>query len=54
MTGNILWLFEISQIFVVGDDGYWIFGSGKVMLPFLECLDNSKEFSVIDVIIPFS
>ena len=37
---------------MVGDNGYWVFSSTKVVLPFFGCLDDSKELPIIDVIIP--
>ena len=44
--GQILGLFEISQILMVCDYSYWVFYSCKVVLPFFEGLNDSEEFSV--------
>ena len=32
---EILGLFKIFQILVIGDYDHWVFSSGEVMLPFL-------------------
>ena len=48
---KILGLFEISQVLVVSNHCYQVLGSSKVMLPFLEHLDDCKEFPIIDVIV---
>ena len=32
---EILGLFKISQILVIGDYNHWVFGSGEIILPFL-------------------
>ena len=48
--GQILGLFEISQILIVCDHSYRVFCSCKVVSPFFEGLNDSMEFSVIDVI----
>ena len=50
----MLGLFEVSKVLVICDDHHWIFHSCEVVSPFLECLDDCQEFSVIDVIVPFS
>ena len=39
---------------MVHDNRYRMFHSGKVVSPFLEHLDDSQEFSVIDVVVLFS
>ena len=51
---EVSWLFEISQIFVVHCDSYWMFHSSEIMSPFLEGLDNSEKFPIIDVIVLLS
>ena len=50
-VGEVLWLFEIPQVFVVSNYGYQVFGSGKVVSPFLEHLDDSKELPIINIVI---
>ena len=32
---------------------HWVFGSGEIMMPLLQCLDDSKELLIIDVVVPF-
>ena len=50
---KILGLFEIVQVFMVCDHRYWVFSSGEVMLPFLQSLNDSKKFPIVDVVIVF-
>ena len=35
MMSEISWLLEISQVFMVSDDSYWVLSFGKVVTPFL-------------------
>ena len=44
---------EVGEVFVVGEDlnGKW--KSMEVMLPGLQSSDDSKEFSVVDVVVSF-
>ena len=53
LASEILGLFEIFQILVVCDYNHQVFSSGEVVLPFLQSLNNSKEFSIIDVVVLF-
>ena len=39
---------------MVGDDSDRMRGSLDVLFPFVQCEDDSKEFSIVDVIVPFS
>ena len=39
---------------MTGDYHYWVFGSGKIMPPLLQGLDDSKEFPIINVIVSLS
>ena len=36
---------------MVGDDDYWVLCPSEVVGPFFQGLDDSEEFSVIDVIV---
>ena len=33
---------------------YWVLGPSKVVLPFLQHLDDCEDFSIIDAIVSFS
>ena len=33
-------IFDVGQVFVVGDDGYWVLGSLEVLLPFFQSQYN--------------
>ena len=46
-------VFDVGQIFVIHDDRDGVRGSLEIMLPFREGENDSKEFSVVDVIISF-
>ena len=50
---EMLGLAEVSEIFMVGEDLYWKRGSSKVVAPHFQDIDDSKEFSVIDIIVVF-
>lgn len=43
-----------SQVFVICNNGDWVRGVSKVLAPFVQGKNDSKEFSVIHVIVPFS
>ena len=51
---EMLGLAEIREVFMVGEYLYWERGSLKVMAPCLQGVDDSEEFSVIDIIVSFS
>ena len=36
---------------MIRDDCYWVFGSGEVVSPFFQSLDDCEELPVIDVIV---
>ena len=38
---------------MISDDGNWVVGALKILAPFIQSRNNSKEFPVIDVIILF-
>ena len=44
---------EVSEVFVVGEDLYREWGSVEVVSPGFQGSNDSKEFSVIDVIVSF-
>ena len=44
---------KVGQVFVIHENLDWEGGSMKVVTPGLECPDDSKEFSVIDIIVLF-
>ena len=47
-------VFDIGEVFVVGDDGDEMGGSLDVLFPFLQCENDGKEFTIVDVIVSFS
>ena len=47
-------VFKVRQVLVVGDDGNRMRCTLNVLTPFGEGKDDCKEFSVIDVVVPFS
>ena len=49
-----LWLFEVHEVFEVRQDGYRVGSAGEVLLPFRKGMYGREEFTIIDVIIPFS
>ena len=52
-AGEMLGLAEISEVFIVSEDLYWKRGSLKVVVPHLQGIDDSEEFSVVDIIVSF-
>ena len=49
-----LGLAEISKVLVVGEDLYGEWGTMEIVAPRFQGADDSKEFAVIDIVIPFS
>ena len=49
-----LWFLEVCQVFVVCQDGYWVVCAREVLSPFRKGMYDREEFTIIDVIIPFS
>ena len=47
-------VFDVRQVFMVGNDGDWMGRSLNILMPFGESEDDYKQFSVIDVIVLFS
>ena len=47
-------ILNVRETFVVGDDGNRVRGSLNILLPFIECKDDGKEFMIIDIIVSFS
>ena len=50
---SCLGLSEIGKVFVIGKHLYRERESMEVMLPGLQGTDDSKEFTVVDVVVPF-
>ena len=53
MTVECLGLSEVGEVLVIGEHLYQKRRPMKVMLPGLQGMDDSKEFSVIDIIVLF-
>ena len=47
-------VFKVGQVLVVGDDGNRMRCTLNVLASFSKGKDDCKEFSVIDVVVPFS
>ena len=45
---------EVGEVFVVGEDLDWERGSVEVVPPRFQGSDDSEEFSVVNVVVPFS
>ena len=50
---EVLCLAEVGEVLVVGKDLNWERGSSQIMVPSFQGVDNSKEFSIIDIVISF-
>ena len=46
-------VFDIGEVLVVGDNGNGMWGILEILFPFKEDEDDSKEFSIVNVIIMF-
>ena len=53
-TVKVLRLLEVREVFVVGEDLYWVGRAIWIVSPFLQCMDYSQQFPIIDVIVPLS
>ena len=53
LTVESLWGMEVSQVLVVHENLDRERGSMKVVSPQLQSANDSEEFTVIDVVIPF-
>ena len=51
MGGQVIQLLEICKVLVVGKDGYQVGCSSEVVSSFLQGMENSKEFPIINVIL---
>ena len=49
-----LGLVEIGKVLVVSEDLHWEGGAMKIVAPGFQGTDNSKEFSVVDIVVPLS
>jgi hypothetical protein len=38
---------------VIGDDGDWMSGTLKILLPFRQSEDNSKKFLIVNIVVSF-
>ena len=50
----MLRVFEIREIFVIGENSERVNSAFEVMAPFLEGADYCEKFMVIDIIVAFS
>ena len=50
---EMLGLVEICEVFMVSEYLYWERGTSKVMVPYLQGVDDSEEFLVIDIVVLF-
>lgn len=50
-AGQVAWLFEVSKILVIHDDGRWMSHPSEVMFPFFQGMKDHKEFLIVDVVI---
>ena len=46
-------VFDIGEVFVVGDNGNGMWGTLEILFPFGESEDDGEEFSIINIIIIF-
>ena len=53
-AGKFTGVFEVGQVFVVGDDSNRMRCTLNVLAPFSKSKNDRKEFAVIDVVVPFS
>ena len=53
-VGEFTGVLNIGQVLVVGDDGDRVRCSLNILSPFRKGKDNSEEFAIVDVVIPFS
>jgi len=53
LSRQLLSFFEYFEDFMVREDLDVMGGAFEVMMPFFESLDDSKKFSIIDIIISF-
>ena len=49
---QFLWLAEVHEIFMVSEEDYQVAHALEIMSPMIQGVDNSKEFLVIDIIVP--
>ena len=50
---QFLGLAEVSEVFVIHEQGDGMSGSLQVMLPVFKSMDDGKQFLIIDVIVSF-
>ena len=44
-------VFDVGEVFVVGDDGDRMGSSLDILFPFFQCEDYGEEFTIIDVVV---
>ena len=52
-TGQALWLFEVGEVFMVGDNRDWVGSAGKILAPIHQRMYDREELSVVDVVVSF-
>ena len=54
LVREFMGVFDVGEIFVIGDDGDSKRSSLEIVFPFSESKDDHKQFSVINIIVSFS
>ena len=54
MAREFLGLVEVSQVLVVSEQGNRMNGPLQVVMPMFESMDDSKQLSIVDVIVVLS
>jgi hypothetical protein len=50
---NLLGLKEILEVFMIGSDGDWVFGTEEVRAGAFESVDDGGHFLVMDIVVSF-
>ena len=50
---ELLWRSEVREVEVIGIDQSFMGASLDVVAPLVKCSNDSQEFSVVDLVIPF-
>ena len=51
---QFLWLTEVCQIFMVGEQGDGVTGALEVVAPVVQSVDDGEQFLIVDIIVSFS
>lgn len=51
---QLVGLAEISQTFVISEEGDRMLHALEVVLPMVKCMDDSKQFMVVNIVVAFS